>query len=587
LLKLAAQETESLARDADIFSLAGNVREWACSSPEASEAGASQPFQDPLREFDCFAGIFRDARFVRSKFIGLIITEENVEQLLQTGATNGDTIRLASLLLHSIRDSVRVSGGVLNELELLWTDTDRNLSNISSPDEIFYVVATSVFYLTPHWDQTRELSCVAVSESLIPDLAKIARFSVSSQVVTRIPRVESLAVFGELLKTTPRANVSACISRLCLVTGAISKLKNGSSPSTWAMLPLDEDRDCNTVEEAVVKTCKRPEAREFLWDIYSKHRVGRNEPSSSIFRISSSMDELANSTKSLEDQYKFSKYSWRWSYYTDASSFGDNMELLFATTQKSSTENEWTSAFCIFVLDSSIAKNGIKANKILSPQRKFADAIFYHKKSGSLRGWNYNTTFVSAHSGWRCEKVAKSLRAVHAFSSGHPMTKWDLLTTGWRSKIERDEDFEFSPDRPFRRRPYHRSLREALLGRQKESNLVPQQEIIVIEDDEEPEGNLKKPQVTTDESESVSKGTAKVATEAEKEKNQEGSSSMFGEKGRKRSIEAVERSNETEALAHLARKTKHQESLGEMTCRQSSVDTVLEKSQIELGVASC
>ncbi|KAL5615818.1 hypothetical protein FOBRF1_004566 [Fusarium oxysporum] len=579
LLKLASHDTQSLARDADIFSMAGNVKEWACSSPEASEAGASQSFQDPLREFDCFAGIFRDARFVRSKFIGLIITEENVEQLLQTGATTGDTYRLTNSLLDSIQDSVRVRGGVLNELELLWTDTDRNLSNISSPDEIFYVVAMSVFYLTPHFDQTRELSYVAVSESLIPDLAKIAR-------------VESLAVFRELLKTTPRANVSACISRLCLITGAISKLKNGKSPSTWAMLPLEEDGDCNTVEEAVVKICKRPVAREFLWDIYSKHRVGRNEPSSSIFRISSSMDELANSTKSPEDQYKFSKFSWRWSYYADASSFGDNMELLFATTEKSSVENEWTPGFCIFVLDSSIAKTGINANKILSPQRKFADAIFYHKKAGSLRGWNYNndTNFVSGNLKSKCEKLAKVLREARAFSSGHPMTKWDLLTTGWRSKVETDEDFELSPERPFRRRPYHYSLREALLGGKKETNLVPQQEFIVIEDDEETEGDLKKPQATslkTNRSESGFRGTAKVDTEAEKQENHDGSPSMLEEKGKKRPIEDVERGDETEASTHLARKTRYQESLGEMTCRQSAVNTELEKSQIELGVASC
>ncbi|KAF5254459.1 hypothetical protein FANTH_717 [Fusarium anthophilum] len=592
LLKLASHDTQSLVRDADIFSLAGNVKEWACSSPEASEPSASQSFQDPLREFDCYAGIFRDARFVRSKFIGLIITEENVEQLLQTGATTGDTMRLVAQLLNSIRDSVRVKGGVLNELELLWTDTDRNLSNISSPDEIFYVVATSVFYLTQHFDQTRELSYVAVSESLIPDLAKIARFSNPSRRLTEIPGVNSLAVFGELLKTTPRANVSACISRLCLITGSIAKLKNGKTPSTWAMLPLEkEDRDCIIVKEAVVKTCKRPEAREFLRDIYSKHKVGRSEPSSSIFRISSSMDELANSTQSPEDQYKFSKFSWRWSHYADASSFGDNMELLFATTEKSCVENEWTPGFCVFVLDSSVAKTGIKANKILSPQKKFADAIFYHKKAGSLRGWNYNndTNFVSGSLKWNCARLANVLREDRAFSPDHLMTKWDLLTTGWRSKIEIDEDFEFSPERPFRRRPYHHSLREALVGGKKETNLLPQQDFIVIEDDEETEEELRNPQATSvkpGRSESGSKDTAKADTGAGKEDNPDGSPCMPEDKGKKRPISAVEQVDETEVSFHLTRKTRHQESSGEMTCRQSAVDTGLENPRIDLGVAS-
>ncbi|KAL5592832.1 hypothetical protein FOBRF1_013140 [Fusarium oxysporum] len=141
-----------------------------------------------------------------------------------------------------------------------------------------------------------------------------------------------------------------------------------------------------------------------------------------------------------------------------------------------------------------------------------------------------------------------------------------------------------------RRRPYQGSLREALLGRQKETNLVPQQDFILIEDDEEPVGNLKGPQVTslkTDEPGSESRDIAEVDTETENEKDQDGRSSVLEEKGKKRPIEAVERSDETEASTHLARKTKHQESLGEMTCRQSAVDTVLEKSQTELGVASC
>ncbi|KAF5671652.1 hypothetical protein FDENT_10828 [Fusarium denticulatum] len=570
LLKLASHDTQSLVRDADIFSLAGNVKEWACSSPEASEAGPSQSFQDPLREFDCCAGVLRDARFVHSKFIGLIITEENVEQLLQAGATNSDTGRLVAQLLSSIRDSVRVKGGVLNELELLWTDTDRNLSTISSPDEIFYVVATSVFYLTPHFDQTRELSYVAVSESLILDLAEIVGFSYSSQELTDFPRV-----------------------RLCLITGSISRLKNGKTQTPWAMLPHEEeDSDCSTTDEAVVKTCKRPEAREFLWDIYSKHRVGRNEPSSSIFRISSSMDELANSTEGLKDQYNFSKFSWRWSCYADASSFGDNMELLFAMSEKIRVDNEWTPKFCIFVLDSSVAKTGIKANKILSPQKKFADAIFYHKKAGSLRGWNYSndTNFVSGNLKPKCENLAKVLRADRAFSSDHSMTKWDLLTTGWRSKIETDEDFEFSPERPFRRRPYHYSLREALVGGKTETNLLPQQEFIVIEDDEEMEVDLRKPQATgveTGRSESGSKDTAKADTEAEKEESLDSSHSMLEDKGRKRLIDAVEQGDDTEASTHLARKTRHQELLSEITCRQSAVDTELGKSQIEQGVASC
>ncbi|KAF9760877.1 hypothetical protein IL306_004086 [Fusarium sp. DS 682] len=148
LYKLTESDSASLARDADIFSLAGNVRDWAYSTPDTSEVGVSQPFHDPLRQFDCDRGLFRDATFVHSKFMGLIITEENVEQFLHIGATNDATRKLAASLLASIEDFIRVRGRLLNEIEVMWTDTDRGLSNMSSPEEVFYTVVTSVFYLT-------------------------------------------------------------------------------------------------------------------------------------------------------------------------------------------------------------------------------------------------------------------------------------------------------------------------------------------------------------------------------------------------------------------------------------------------------
>ncbi|KAF5633840.1 uncharacterized protein FTJAE_6991 [Fusarium tjaetaba] len=105
-----------------------------------------------------------------------------------------------------------------------------------------------------------------------------------------------------------------------------------------------------------------------------------------------------------------------------------------------------------------------------------------------------------------------------------------------------DEDFEFSPERPFRRRLYHYSLREALVGGKKETNLLPQQEFIVIEDDEETEVDLRKPQAT-----SVKADTAKAGTEAEKEVKRDSSLSMPEDRGKKRPIVALERGDEVEA----------------------------------------
>ncbi|KAF5589548.1 hypothetical protein FPCIR_6751 [Fusarium pseudocircinatum] len=471
LQKLAALDTQSLARDTDVFSLAGNVREWTCNSPDASEIGTSRPFRDPLSALDCENGYFRDARFVRSTFVGLLITEENFEHFLRTGTSDNESRRLAASLLSSIEDSVRAKGDLLNELELLWTDTDRNLSNISSPDEA----------------PTRELSYVAVSESLIPDLAKIGRLATpSAQVLTGVPRVESLAIFGELLKATPRANVSACISRLCLVTGAISRRKSGKSPSTWAELPLESVESGTTVKEAVVKTCQRPKAREFLYDIYSKHSVGRNEPSTPIFRFSSTMDELADSKELPEDQYSFSKCDWRWKHNVELSLFSHGKRCLFVMSDERSSNELPT--ICVFVIDSSIARTGLNPLIVISQMSRHTCAALYHKKYGSLKGWNRSKCFPdNGEFRWSLNRTIEFLRITPASPSRHAVTKWDLLTTGWKSEVDTDDSFEFTQERPFRRRPFQGSLRETLLGHKREIGLIPQREIVVLDDDDEPE----------------------------------------------------------------------------------------------------
>ncbi|KAG9508266.1 hypothetical protein J7337_001830 [Fusarium musae] len=66
LQKFAPHDSESLRRDVDIPSKAGNVARWVASNLGNSDDATSQPTGDPLRKFDTEAGVLRDARFVRA-----------------------------------------------------------------------------------------------------------------------------------------------------------------------------------------------------------------------------------------------------------------------------------------------------------------------------------------------------------------------------------------------------------------------------------------------------------------------------------------------------------------------------------------
>ncbi|KAH7180314.1 hypothetical protein DER46DRAFT_652485 [Fusarium sp. MPI-SDFR-AT-0072] len=147
LQKLALSDSASLAHDEDVYSKAGGLRSRASSLFDTSRAAShvgdsrapshidSDPVQsqsdighgtmkqvvieDHLHKFDHESGVFRHVKIVHSKFTGLLITHENVEEFLHTSTTIGETKSLVLSLLTQLQDVCLVKGHMLNYLELL------------------------------------------------------------------------------------------------------------------------------------------------------------------------------------------------------------------------------------------------------------------------------------------------------------------------------------------------------------------------------------------------------------------------------------------------------------------------------------
>ncbi|KAF4422197.1 hypothetical protein F53441_14301 [Fusarium austroafricanum] len=589
LQKLAMSDTESLAHDADIFSLAGNIRDWDCGSPETNEVGANQSIQDPLHEFDCKYSAFRDPRFMITRFIGLIITENNVDEFLGTAVSKSTTKKLTTSLLSCIQDSVRVKGYLLDELELLWTDTHRHFSGMTHPDEIFYVVVTSVFYLTEDWEQTRELSYVAVSESLIGDLAKLSDTQLpSSKVLERIPLVESLAVFERLLQKTPRHNLAACISRLCLVTAFTSKVKFGRD-HPWTDLPTATEGLGTSARGATVRFCSKPRTREFLLSMYHKHKVGRNEPATSIFRISTSMDVLSKSDELIEFD-TFPDPSWPWSVGVVSSLYHINKPVLHVEADSHFEYGPDTGPrICIFVLEGSLIERGVSPSGLETPEHNVQTRLYYQKTTPQ-KGWNFDdwvnpdSRDSFSHSNFY-NRIRVQLQADRLPIAGSLMRKWDILTTGWKSTFETNDESEFGPGRPFRRRPYQRSLKASLLGHKVESGLSIDREVIVIEDDGGPIDKFtgKAPEVT----QHPDRGTQEAASRSGMPESSCSRSEPSGSsetRGQKRPIRTTEQNDETEETAHVARQALRQPPSRERWAGDFLTDEELERILSEGGL---
>ena len=485
-----------------------------------SVLGVSQPTEDPLQNFDCEYAYLRDSRFITTKLVGLVITESNVDEFLGTAESNNDLKKLIDSLFLCMEQPIRVQGHMLDELEFLWTETERRFSGLAHPDEIFYVVVTSSFYLTTNWEQTRELNYLAVSEALVKDLAKIGDVKVPSQHIEQAPLVTSLTAFRWLLQRTDRYNLAACLSRLCVVTGTRCLDERGHRK--WTDLLTAAESSGSVDGTALIKLCPRPNARDFVTGIYLKYQVGRNEPSSSIFRLSTAMDIVSRTEQPPLSARPSMEPEWLWRQCAGSSFIHSPHQTLLHVALDSNYPGISTQAVCVFILDTAAVERGIRPDTLLTPPEYHVSAKPYNSKNASRRGWNFQSSvkpgateaLIECLRFWRInlERCRISVRGV-------PMKKWDILMLGWKVPSVTGDESQVTAARPFSRLPYQVSLMARLLGQGVEEMLV----------------NMVQSTVAVDEGESST------------------------DRGQKRPIGAVEAIDLTEETAHSSQQALHQQ----------------------------
>ncbi|KAH8679385.1 hypothetical protein BGZ61DRAFT_457118 [Ilyonectria robusta] len=459
LKKLALHDSKSLAYDSDIFSLAEDVQDWVVADDEGDEVDLVEPQSaagDLLRAFDSQHGVFRDARFIRTRFIGLYVTEENFRHLIYSAPSNDAAKKLAKSLLESLEESCRMRRDMLDDLEVSWTDMDRHGADMIAPDAIFLVVATAVSYFTPDWEQTRELSYLAIADTVIDRLFKIADVKRPlSLASSRIPLVTSMSSFREVLKRSAADNLSACASRLCIYTGHFSTIANCSSTSwVWKSLPSEQPNNGKRSQrEMVVKVGPRSKAREFVYALYLKHRVGRNEPTSPIFRLSTRLDELAPPQELSKRPELLSEDVW---HCINLIPSLRNQGLIFALSEQPDRATRKTD-ICVFVMDPSIVTGGLLPLEILRRPGWHMRVKRFDNRPGWDRGWNLKGIESSDKTiTTKIDQFVKHLRNAEHRQSTHDLfkskkkTKWEVLTDGVRL-FNGLAKFEFDTDVPYRR----------------------------------------------------------------------------------------------------------------------------------------
>lgn len=178
LRSLAANDTRSLAHDSDIFSTFDPTTRWSPWVP-AQEDHRGLIFgkieSGPFRDFDNEIGAIRDVRYIRSHLLGIYLTEDNFDYLMDSTDSEEDSRELAREILASLKTAWRVERTALDLLELIWTGKDGCGSDTDHrPDKGFLVVASLGANLSPQWEQSRTIFYFAVAESLIGSLSQVA-----------------------------------------------------------------------------------------------------------------------------------------------------------------------------------------------------------------------------------------------------------------------------------------------------------------------------------------------------------------------------------------------------------------------------
>lgn len=210
------------------------------------------------------------------------------------------------------------------------------------------------------WEQTRELSYLAVAESLVDDLFVVAGLAVERPfLLQRIPTVTSLALFQELLQRGVSDTLSACASRECMYTDCIYASDDlHSLDIAWQALPR-EISNKSRVPMIVKRTLSSP-ARVIVLSLYLLNKRGRNEPTHSFFRLSRQVDELGPRQELSRPPATQSLHAWTKASQIPRLHSEDIVFAQCANCNKIGLEPD----ICIFIMDPQVAMLGLSAAKL-------------------------------------------------------------------------------------------------------------------------------------------------------------------------------------------------------------------------------
>jgi hypothetical protein len=313
----AASDNSSLWDDSDIFSVADQVRTWLneprSREESAVEAGIEQDNEAPqsLLALDSEYGWIRHASIIQTLLLGLYITKDSLEDLLQSFPTPLNAEMFARDVLQAMKKSSRTNADALDALEVKWTGNYRPREESGEPQAIFYVTFALTAYMSPLWDQVRELSYLAVAEDAVgpllghANLAQAFRILPEEHPVIEQRVIESFCERVQSASLIDNLHATICCASLTGNTTADFIVPEWEVRSILGAGFTFNSDNAGRIHNIVAK-------------VYSLVKIGRREPSEPFLRISKRHDKQTQEAAS----------SFRWTLSQYQPTFGDGVVLI-------------------------------------------------------------------------------------------------------------------------------------------------------------------------------------------------------------------------------------------------------------------
>ncbi|KAI9691720.1 MAG: hypothetical protein M1822_007792 [Bathelium mastoideum] len=392
LRSLSTSDTQSLGIDSDVLSMLDPFQHFAPNTDEDIDRDVERPssedqkvIEDVLRRFDSPKGAMRYARYIQSRFMCLYLTEDNFSLFVRSLKTPQHARTAARTILRFLKNCWRVHAEALDDLERTWTGKNRESENLYSPTKEFLVMVTLTAYIAPSWEQTRELTLLAVSTNVIDALVREADQSTDDDWnLLGFPYVEENVVVGNfapfrnapMRETLIAATLRTCVSSR-LFAEESNKKKNGPSPGIWATSIEKQKSGIRYRFDAALMPDDHAHAREFVVSIYNMHKIGRSEPSSSFLRLSDCLDEQKDTDESSPGLWSIA-----------LNEVLAHRKFFTVTSKNPSNVSEFPE-LCLFVIDNASIEDMVESQQAFelidewSLQARRADL-----KPGWGRGWN-------------------------------------------------------------------------------------------------------------------------------------------------------------------------------------------------------